>query len=316
MYLCQVKFKQKKDNILLEIKNYLLRVTFPGFKHMSIFEVGQFLIKGLGNGALSTRAASIAFKMFLAIFPAILFFFTLIPYIPIDHFDVVLLDFFADMMPKEAFITIKDTIEDVAIHKRGGLLSIGFISALYFATNGVASVISAFNNTTLTIESRSWFRQQLISIILVFIISILMTVAITVTTFSGVAIDFMLEHSYIAVDSSYLLFIAKWLIIVALFYFIIAFVYYFAPAKKNHWRFFSIGSILATGLTILISVGFSFYINNFGQYNKLYGSIGTLIVILMWMYWNSMVLLIGYELNVSIKNAEMRTIKDNEAIEE
>lgn len=315
MYLCQVKFKQKRDNILLEIKNYLLRVTFPGFKHMSIFEVGQFLIKGLGNGALSTRAASIAFKMFLAIFPAILFFFTLIPYIPIDHFDVVLLDFFADMMPKEAFITIKDTIEDVAIHKRGGLLSIGFISALYFATNGVASVISAFNNTTLTIESRSWYRQQLISIILVFIISILMTVAITVTTFSGVAIDFMLDHSYIAVDSSYLLFAAKWLIIVALFYFIIAFVYYFAPAKKSNWSFFSIGSILATGLTILISVGFSFYINNFGQYNKLYGSIGTLIVILMWMYWNSMVLLIGYELNVSIKNAEMRTIKDNETLD-
>jgi len=315
MYLCNVKYKQKRDNILLQIKNYLLRVTFPGFKHMSIFEVGQFLVKGLGNGALSTRAASIAFKMFLAIFPAILFFFTLIPYIPIDHFDVVLLDFFADMMPKEAFITIKDTIEDVAIHKRGGLLSIGFISALYFATNGVASVISAFNNTTLTIESRSWFRQQLISIMLVLIISVLMTVAITVTTFSGVAIDFMLEHSYIAVDSSYLLFIAKWLIIVALFYFIIAFVYYFAPAKKNNWRFFSIGSILATGLTILISVGFSFYINNFGQYNKLYGSIGTLIVILMWMYWNSMVLLIGYELNVSIKNAEMRTSEDEKHIE-
>ncbi len=315
MYLCDVKYKQKRDNILLQIKNYLLRVTFPGFKHMSIFEVGQFLVKGLGNGALSTRAASIAFKMFLAIFPAILFFFTLIPYIPIDHFDVVLLDFFADMMPKEAFITIKDTIEDVAIHKRGGLLSIGFISALYFATNGVASVISAFNNTTLTIESRSWFRQQLISIMLVLIISVLMTVAITVTTFSGVAIDFMLEHSYIAVDSSYLLFIAKWLIIVALFYFIIAFVYYFAPAKKNNWRFFSIGSILATGLTILISVGFSFYINNFGQYNKLYGSIGTLIVILMWMYWNSMVLLIGYELNVSIKNAEMRTSEDENHIE-
>jgi membrane protein len=102
-----------------------------------------------------------------------------------------------------------------------------------------------------------------------------------------------------------LFFAAKWVIILGLFYFIIAFIYYFAPAKKLNWRFFSIGSILATGLTILISVGFSYYINNFGQYNKLYGSIGTLIVILMWMYWNSMVLLIGYELNVSIKNAEM-----------
>jgi len=308
-----VKFKQKQDNILLQIKDYLLRVSLPGFKHMSIFDVGAFLIKGLGNGALTTRASSIAFKIFLAIFPAILFFFTLIPYFPIENFDVILLDFFADMMPAEAFVTIRDTIEDVATHKRGDLLSIGFISALYFATNGVNSVISAFNSTTLTIETRSWYRQQLISVILVLIISILMTVAITITTFSGTLINFLIDHAYIPLDSSYLLFGAKWIIVVTLFYFIIAFIYYFAPAKKSHWRFFSIGSIIATALTILISVGFSYYINNFGQYNKLYGSIGTLIVILMWMYWNSMVLLIGYELNVSIKNAEMRALKTDEA---
>jgi membrane protein len=285
---------------------------------MSIFDVGVFLIKGLGNGALTTRASSIAFKIFLAIFPAILFFFTLIPYFPIENFDVILLDFFADMMPKEAFVTIRDTIEDVATHKRGDLLSIGFLSALYFATNGVNSVISAFNSTTLTIETRSWYRQQLISVILVLIISVLMTVAITVTTFSGTVINLLIDHAYIPISSSFLLFGAKWIIIIALFYFIIAFIYYYAPAKKNNWSFFSIGSVIATGLTILISVGFSYYINNFGQYNKLYGSIGTLIVILMWMYWNSMVLLIGYELNVSIKNAKMDALqedKDNKDLE-
>ena len=308
-----MKIKAKKDNLLIKIKEHLESVTFPGFHQMTIFEVGQFLVKGLGNGALSTRAASIAFKMFLAIFPAILFFFTLIPYIPIEHFDVILLDFFADMMPKEAFETIKGTIEDVVIHKRGGLLSVGFLSALYFATNGVASVISAFNSTTLTIESRTWFRQQLISIFLVIVISVLMTTAITVTTFSGTLIHFLINNNYIPLGSTFWLFAAKWTIIIALFYFIIAFIYYFAPAKKNNWKFFSIGSILATVFTILISVGFSYYINNFGQYNKLYGSIGTLIVILMWMYWNSMVLLIGYELNVSIKNAEMRSLASNKS---
>ena len=306
-----MKIKTKRENLLIKIKDYLTTITLPGFRQMTVFEVGGFLIKGLGNGALSTRAASIAFKIFLAIFPAILFFFTLIPYFPIENFDVILLDFFADIMPAEAFVTIKGTIQDVAVHKRGGLLSVGFLSALYFATNGVASVISAFNSTTLTIESRTWFRQQLISIFLVIVISVLMTIAIAITTFSGTLINFLVAENYIPLNSTVWLFAAKWTIIVALFYFIIAFIYYFAPAKKNNWKFFSIGSILATAFTILISVGFSYYINNFGQYNKLYGSIGTLIVILMWMYWNSMVLLIGYELNVSIKNAEMRSLSSN-----
>jgi membrane protein len=276
---------------------------------MSIYQVGEIFIKGMGNGALTTRAASIAFKMFLAVFPAILFLFTLIPYIPIENFDQVLLSFLEGIMPKDAYETVKDTVLDIAVHKRGGLLSIGFLSALYFAKDGVSSIISAFNATALTIETRSWLKQQLISLMLVIIITILMTIAIAVTTFSGTVINYLVETGLVPVKTSYLLFIAKWVIIIALFYFVIAFVYYFAPANKSKWKFFSVGSIIATGLTILISLGFSYYINNFGQYNKLYGSIGTLIIILMWMYWNSMVLLIGFEINVSIKNAQLKYLE-------
>ncbi len=286
---------------------YLDKRKIPGYKKVSILEIGKIFYKGLMDGALATRASSIAFKIFLAVFPAIIFVFTLIPYIPIDNFQDILLSFLKDLMPQEAYLTVKDTVIDVATRKQGELLSIGFLAAMYFATNGISGIIAAFNSTTLVLETRSWVQQQIISIILVLVITILVTLAISVTVFSGLVINYLVNFGILKIDFTYyLLFFAKWVIIIALFYFAIAFMYYFAPAGKRKIKLFSLGSVIATALTILISVGFSYYVNNFGQYNKLYGSIGTLIVVLMWMYFNSLILLIGFELNISIENAESK----------
>jgi len=303
-------------NLFKNIKNYLIKLRdgfysfldkrrLPFHKKVTLFDIGKVFVMGLVSGSLTTRASSIAFKIFLAVFPAILFVFTLIPYIPIDNFQDILLSFFKDLMPNEAYLTVKDTILDVATHKQGGLLSVGFITAMYFATNGISGIIAAFNATTLTLDTRTWYRQQLISMILVLVMTILITTAIAVTFFSGMFINYLLEIEVLKVNFTYyLLFVAKWLTIGALYYFAIAFMYYYAPARRQNWKFFSFGSMVATILTIFISVGFSYYVNNFGQYNKLYGSIGTLIVVLMWMYFNSLILLIGFELNISINNAE------------
>lgn len=285
--------------------SFLDKIRLPFHKRVTVFEIGRLFVMGLVSGSLTTRASSIAFKIFLAVFPAILFVFTLIPYIPIDNFQEILMSFFQGLMPNEAYITVKDTILDVATHKQGGLLSVGFITAIYFATNGISGIIAAFNATTLSLDTRTWYKQQLISIILVFVMTILITTAISVTFFSGAFIKYLVEIDVLKINFTYyLLFVAKWITIGALYYFAIAFMYYFAPANRQNWKFFSFGSILATVLTILISIGFSYYVNNFGQYNKLYGSIGTLIVVLMWMYFNSLILLIGFELNISINNAE------------
>ncbi len=285
--------------------SFLDSIQLPFHKKVSVYEIARIFVTGLLSGSLTTRASSIAFKIFLAIFPAILFVFTLIPYFPIDNFQDILLGFFKDLMPNDAYLAVKDTILDVATHKQGGLLSAGFVAAIYFATNGISGIIAAFNATTLSLETRTWYRQQLISIILVFVMTILITLAIAITFFSGMFINYLVEIDILKVDITYyLLFVAKWLTIGSLYYFAIAFMYYFAPANRQNWQFFSFGSMLATVLTILISVGFSYYVNNFGQYNKLYGSIGTLIVVLMWMYFNSLILLIGFEINISINNAE------------
>jgi membrane protein len=290
---------------------YLKRVSFPGFDKVPLYEVGRFFVKGLMQGALSTRASSIAFNFFLAIFPAVIFFFTLIPYIPINNFQEELLKILQDVLPNNAYLSIKDTLEDIVLNKRSGLLSFGFIAAFYFATNGINAMIVAFNASRHEMETRSWLNMRLVSFLLVLIITMLLTIAIGLIVFSQFGFNYLINLGWLKQDFTYYLLLSgKWLIIIGLFFFTISFLYYFAPSKKKNWRFISAGSTLATLLSILISVGFSFYVNNFGQYNKLYGSIGTIIVILLWLYFNALVLLIGFELNASIKNAKIKRKED------
>lgn len=285
----------------------LRKITFPGFDRVPLYDVVLFFWRGIYNGAISLRASSVAFSFFLALFPALIFIFTLIPYIPIDNFQVELIKLLKNFMPVNAYEAIQTTIEDIAMHKRGSLLSFGFIAALIFSTNGIAAMISAFNATILTFESRTWIWQRIISIILVLILTLLITIAIGLLVSSQKLFDLLLNFDWLERNVLfYLLQIGHWIIIFSLFFFAISFLYFLAPAKKTKWRFISPGGTLATILMVITSIGFSYYINNFGQYNKLYGSLGTLIVVLLWLYFNSFVLIIGFELNASISNASLK----------
>ena len=285
--------------------NQSKRVVLPGFDGLSLYTVARFFIKGLYEGYISSRAAAISFSFFLAIFPSLLFIFTIIPFIPIDNFQVSLLTLIHDFLPKSTYETIKVTIEDVVTRPRGDLLSLGFILTLYFTSNGINSLMEAFNNTYHTIETRAVIKQYLISILLVFILSILLIIAIGLMTFGSsilylIVPDFFLESAFYSV----ILWLLQWGVAVATLFFAISFIYFLAPAKRKHFRFISAGSSLATFLVVLTTLGFNFYVDNFGTYNILYGSIGTLIIILLWIYFNSMSLLIGFELNASIHNAK------------
>ena len=302
----ETQSKWKFLRLLLKAK----KVTLPGFDGVPLYDVGVFFINGLYNGAISLRASAVAYSFFLALFPAIIFFFTLIPYIPIKDFQVELLSMIKDIMPHNVYSTIQITIEDIAMNKRGGLLSFGFAASLIFSTNGIAAMIAAFNATVNSFENRNWFSIRFISLILVLILALLVTVAISLITFSRTFLNHLVSIGLLHDDITYyLILFGQYIIIIALFFFVISFLYYFAPAKKTKWRFISAGSTLATILSIIISFGFSFYINHFGRYNTLYGSIGTIIVILVMLYINAFVLLIGFELNAGIKNAQLKKIK-------
>jgi membrane protein len=280
------------------------KVTLPGFDGMAIYDVMVFFWRSIVDGALSTRASAIAFSFFMAMFPAIIFLFTLIPYIPIENFQDELFLLIQDMVPANAFMAIEGTVKDILTRQRGDLLSLGFFMALIFSTNGFASMMTAFDASLHSFERRTWLGQRLIALLLLAILSVLIAVAIALITYGQSFINYLVANNYLQDHLTfYSLTIGKWVVILFLFFIANSFLYYLAPAKKTKWRFISAGGTLSTILSIITFVGFSYYINNFGQYNKLYGSIGTLLVIMLLMYILSMILLIGFELNASINEA-------------
>jgi len=309
-----MKFNIVRRKPVIKFLKLTKRIIIPGFDGMPLYDVASFFFKGIFQGSLTARASSIAFSFFLAIFPMIIVFFTLIPFVPIDNFQDTLLNLIDNFTPDTAEAIIRTTLIDIISRPRGGLLSVTFILALIFATNGFDSVIEAFNNTYHTIETRTWIKQKLISTLLFVIISVIIIVSITLITTGTVALKFLVEQEILTSWLTfYLLEIVKWIVLIAMFFFTISFIYYLGPAKASKFRFISAGSSLATFLSVAASVGFNFYVQNFSKYNALYGSIGTLLIILIWIYFNAIIILIGFELNASIQQASRKkeiAIKD------
>lgn len=292
-----------------KVSAWAKRVTLPFLDGVPVYNVSIFFWRSIIDGALTTRASAVAFNFFIALFPAIIFLFTLIPYVPIHNFQAELYELIESLLPGGAFDAFEETVADIIMQPRGTLLSVGFVFALIFSTNGITSMMAAFDATVHSIQGRSWINQRLIAILLLFIQTILLTVAITLITFGQNALNYLTENIAIFDKMTYyILSFGKWFIIIGLFFFAYSFLYYLAPAKKSQWRFISAGGTLATVLSIITLVGFSFYINNFNQYNKLYGSIGTLLVVLLLIYFLSLILLIGFELNASIYEAKQESM--------
>ncbi len=279
-------------------------IVLPGFRGMNLFDVASFFIKGLEKGAITTRASSIAFNFFLALFPALIFFFTLIPYIPIDNFQEILLQLLGEVLPPSTNESAFSTLNDIINHPRGGLLSFGFVMALYFSTNSINSLMEAFNSSYHISESRGMWKQRIIAIGLTLMLSIMLILAIAIIVFTQISSAYFVDLGILQESSILLIKIGKWVTLLTFLFFGLSLLFQFAPSKKTYWSFFSPGAILATLFIVLTSIGFGYYIDQFGQYNKLYGSIGTLIVILLWMYFNAIVMLIGFELNASIFSAK------------
>jgi membrane protein len=288
---------------------YLRRISLPGFDGVPIYDVFTFFFKGLSKGSLNTRASSIAFNFLLALGPAIIFLLTLIPYLPVKDMRSEILEILNEIIPKDSYIAIESLLDELFM-KRSGMQVFGFLIALFFAEKGINSLIEAFNATYHTIETRPWLQRQLISSLLVVILFLMVTLALSLLFFSKTGIKKLVELQIIKVDFTYYLILTgRWIIITILTFLSISFIYYLAPVRKVNWKFFSAGSTLATLLTIIASLGFSYFVNNFAHFSKFFGSISALVVLMLWLNFNALTLLIGFELNASISNA--RIVYDN-----
>ncbi len=298
----KVKQVLLKIPLIAGLNNFAKTITLPGFQGISLHNIVAFFFKEIARDTISIRASSISFSFLLAIFPTVIFLFTLIPYIPIEDLELKMLTFLENVLPDNAYELLHSTIQDIIMIPRGGLLSLGFVLGLYFAITGMSAVMDSFDKTYRSFRKRAFFVQRLVALEVILLLSLLLIVSViliiagnfTLKSMMGI-IDTNEEWTQICING------LRWFVVLFMFYMGFSVIYYFGPATKKSWRFFSPGSTLATVLSILTSVGFSLYVNNFGQYNKLYGSIGTFIVIMIWIYLNSTVLLLGFELNTSIE---------------
>ncbi len=287
---------------------FLKRVRFKS-ADVSLFEVIRIFVDKLTRDEIIERANGVAFSFTLAIFPAIIFLFTLIPYIHAFIPEVStesILSFIESFMPDNMFPVVASTIADIIGNTRGGLLTFGALFSLYMATNGMLSLMNALNACYKTTEKRGFFKTRFIATGLTVMLAFVLILAIVLLIAGNIAIDFVhTKVVWLNLDAYDYFFILslRFLVIFIVFFLAISFIYYFGPAIHYNWNFFSIGSVTSTLFCLGVSYGFSFYVTNFATYNKLYGSIGVLIALMIWLWILSIVLLVGYELNAAVHQA-------------
>ncbi len=299
-----------------QIERWSMQVRLPFFEGLSLYDVSRFFFKGIVEGNVTSRAGSIAYSFFLALFPGIIFLFTLIPFFPVQNLEQEVFDVFERILPPDTWEASRETIQDVMKNKREGLLSLGFFLALIFTTNGINAIVTNFNQTVHDIAERPFWKQQLVSMGLTLVLSIFFLIGIVLIIFSSDVLNGILAFFQLDQVSPVAIELSRLGLLLALVFIGIVILYNYGTARRKNWRFFSPGAVLATFLIIISSSGFSYYVANFSQYNKLYGSIGTLMVILLWIYINALVLIIGFELNASIAQVKMHHKKRERELQE
>ena len=294
---------------LILIRSWMKNVKFKRHQNLSLYRFIKIFLDNIQKDDLINRANGVAYNFILAIFPAIIFLFTLTPYIA-QYFPQVnrnsIMEFLGGMMPGSMYEVISSTIFDIINNQRGGLLTFGFLFALYLSTNGMMALMRAFNACYQTVERRSGFKMRITATGLTFMLAIVLIMAVVLLIVGQFVINYattnLSKFSQYNFNefSIYMVLGLRFLIIFVVFFLAISFIYYFGPAVHYNWSFFSIGSFLATLGSLGISYGFSYYITNFGTYNKVYGSIGVLIALMIWVQLITVVLLFGYEINASL----------------
>ena len=283
---------------------FMQHFSLPGNKGVPLYDVLRFFLVGIFNGDLSQRAKGLAYSFMSALPPLMIFFFTLVAYFPVDGLQTELLTQLGGILPEKIMGPVADTVNDVMGHRHSTLLSIGFITSIILAANGFLGVITSLNFANSSIEKRPFMQRYMLCVLIVFVLYIVIVLVLCLLIGHKLLLQLIFAQGWMTVSqTNVLLFnVGRWLLLTFATLFAVSFIYYWAPVKRQRVGFFSPGSVLATAMFFVLSWGLGIYLNNFNRYNLLYGSIGTLLMVMFWIYFNCIVLLVGYELNISIYN--------------
>lgn len=296
---------KKKATTLLErftasLERRARKIILPGMDGLSLYDLWVIYSGGIIEGTFSTRASAIAFSFFMAVFPFLLFILNLIPYITIiDDFQIEFLIFMDSLLPPTTSETFEDIFLDIANNPRGGLLSFAFILSIFLMTNGVNAIFTGFEFSYHTHKNRSIVRQYIIAVGVSIIMALLLLITVIIWVYLTYAVDDLSELGVLfekTITSQLLIYS----VLVLLIYMAVATLYYFGTKEGRQTSFFSPGALFTTILIMITTFLFGLYIENFSSYNELYGSIGALLVLMVYIWLNSNILLLGFELNASL----------------
>jgi membrane protein len=298
-----------KSTTVKKSRAWLKKVKFKRHGHLSLYSFSKLFIHNLQNDEIMDRANGVAYNFILAIFPAIIFLFTLVPYVSVFFPEITtgtIMHFLSDVMPPSIYGEASGTILDIVRNHRGGLLTVGFVMALYLSTNGMLALMRSFNACYSTVERRNFFKMRFTALCLTLMMTLALFSTVTLLIVGQLVVDYisanLSEFSNLNLDAAsiFSLFALRFLVVFLVFFLAISTVFYFGPSVHYNWNFFSIGSVVSTLGGLAISYGFSYYVTNFGSYNRVYGSIGALIALMVWIQLLTLVLLFGYEINATL----------------
>lgn len=329
--------------VIVNVIAWSKKHSLPGFYGVPIYDVIVFILLEIRRHALITRANAAAFDYFLSIFPLILVIFTLIPYV-LPYFDFLILpnlteaqkvyipDTYEVDFAKTIVKLIDETIQEVKIlplqartdlvsylgklatQSQAGQLSLVLLLTIFFSSNGMMTLFRGFEKSyKSTFRNRTPLRKRLVAIALTLLIGFLVMLSALLVVLGRIPINSVLNFAHLERFSPALIYLLRWVAIIGLFYFGISMIYRYGAATFRRFNWFSPGANLATILCLLTLMGFTFLVDKFGAYDKLYGAVGTIIIAMLWIQINSFILLLGFELNASIAiNRDLKKIQKDE----
>lgn len=283
--------------------------TMPGLQKVPLYDVMRFFGQSMSNGVVFQRAAAITYRVFVAVVPIIIALFSAIAFLGED-FRNTLISMLQSVVPPYAWPAVEGIITDVVMRQNGTLSSLMFVTGVYFTIVCIMGILTAMTSSYFNEEKRNFLQKLWLSvrlmmltyIIIVFVAMLFIMASVTVRYVNTNFMDNPNLYSFI-VNS------LKWILVFGAVYFLISIFYYMAPVERGNYRFFSAGSSICTLLLVILMWGVNLYFSNFTNYNLIYGSLGALFAVLLWVNWSSAIFLICYDLNVSVAKAKSENMK-------
>jgi membrane protein len=302
-----IEKKLNKIPVVKQLVALTKGISLRSLEGLSLYDILEMYVLGILKGAFSYRASAVAFSFFMALFPFALFILNLIPFIPIDNFQGDFLTFVEQGVPPNTFEAIEAIIQDILNNSYKSLLSSGFILSIFLMTNGINAILGGFEMSAHITITRGYFKQYFVALLISLTLSFILIFTVVAIVFFEVLIQ-KIKHRGLINEDIYLIELGRYLFVVLMVLMTTSILYKFGTRETKGLSFISYGAVFTTILIIVSSFIFGIYVEKFARYNELYGSIGTLLVLMFYIWINCMVLLLGFELNATISKLKRKNL--------